>query len=85
MRISTSDNYYHSFLECFLRDCQRHYCSKHRLLWIDCDTAVKGIDAEYANGKPHYVIEMGDCPQCEYDARLKKFKRIAEKIKTEAA
>jgi hypothetical protein len=74
MRITTTENYYHDFLECNIRDCERHYCSEHRLLWRDCDTAKKGYegDRDVTNGL-HEITEMGDCPLCEKAERTKRF------------
>lgn len=74
MRITTSDNYYHGW-ECALDDCQRQYCSEHRLLWRECETMRKGMDDTYSNGRPHYVFELGDCPVCEAHEQTKRFKR----------
>lgn len=69
MRITTSDNYYHHVIDCDQDNCERRYCSKHRLLWRFCDTAKRGVDDYFLHGEPHYVYEWGNCPSCEYEFR----------------
>lgn len=84
MRITTSENYRHGH-ECSLRDCDRHYCAEHRLLWRDCDTAVKGYDADYVDGAPHFIYEMGECPFCEAEARkTAHYRRLKKQYWNEA-
>lgn len=70
MKITTSDNYYDH-----CGDCDRAYCNTHRLLWRFCETAQKGMDDTYTNGKPHYIYEWGDCPICESESRAKQAAR----------
>ena len=72
MRISTSQNYHHGD-SCNVGDCQRRYCTDHRLLWNDCDTAKKDWD-----GRGRKVWMLGECPDCERDFRVKEAQRYAK-------
>lgn len=84
MRITASENYFHDY-ECYLGDCDRHYCAEHRLLWRDCETAVKGYDADHSDGRAHYVYEMGECPSCESDFKKQKhYLRLKKQYRNEA-
>ena len=84
MRITTSNNYFHDY-ECPLRNCLRHYCDEHRLLWRDCDSAVRGIDGDFADGRGHFIYDMGECPECEADTKKKKyFQRLKAQYPKEA-
>lgn len=82
MRITTSDGYYHpkirGFHECPLLgdDCDRHYCSEHRLLWRDCDTAKPWTQGDRdVIGGTRTVYENGDCPACEWEENEKRYER----------
>lgn len=70
MRITASENYFHE-RECFMDDCDRRYCSEHRLLWKDCDTAISVRD-----GAGQVWWELSDCPECVKDARTKRFSQM---------
>lgn len=74
MRIGYSDNYYHGY-DCEVGRCERHYCTKHRELWRDCDTAQATHEG---SGRP--VWELGDCPDCEADSRLRRWTREKELV-----
>ena len=78
MKISTSNNYHHGDCQ-WLSDCERHYCNFHRLLWSDCDTAKESVegDSDVINGT-HTIIENGDCPKCESDARMRRYAMLIE-------
>jgi hypothetical protein len=74
MRIKTSENYHHDF-DCDLaNDCERRYCSEHRLLWRDCDTAITGYegDRDLTQGL-HLIWDLRDCPDCEHESRIRKY------------
>lgn len=72
MRISTTWDYFHR--ECNLRDCERRYCSAHRLLWRDCETAKAGLEGDRdVIGGLHEIYELGDCPECEREAEGRKY------------
>lgn len=59
MRITTSDQYAYGYThDCQIRDCERHYCSVHRTLWQDCDTAE--LDHE-GSGRPIIVLKEAPC------------------------
>lgn len=77
MKIAASDGYFHD--RCSLGDCERHYCSTHRLLWRDCETVVGDIegDRDVINGT-RVIVELGDCPECERASRHRKFQRELE-------
>lgn len=66
VRIAATDNYRHE--RCPLYSCDRRYCSEHRLLFRDCDTATPSKD-----GAARIVYEIMDCPKCMSDERQKKF------------
>lgn len=66
MNITTSTNYFHSW-PCSLDDCERHFCSEHRLLWRDHDTAISVRD-----GAGQVWWELSDCPMCVESERAKK-------------
>lgn len=70
MKITTSDNYFHGY-DCGIRDCERHYCNEHRVLWRDCDTAVAGHEG---SGRP--VWDLQDCPECVRDYRRKQAAKL---------
>ena len=65
-RIHVSERYYEDYLECDVRECTRHYCPIHRLLWKDCDTAVRTHD-----GAGQVWYEVRDCPECMNERRIK--------------
>jgi hypothetical protein len=73
MRIRKSYGY-HRFSDCWLGDCERHYCNFHRTLWSDCETAKEAIegDRDVINGL-HTIIELGECPVCESESRQKLY------------
>ncbi len=75
MRISKSDGYEDDPCD---ESCDKAYCRTHRLLWRFCETAKKGMDDTYSNGRPHYVYEWGDCPACEVENRIKEAERYAQ-------
>lgn len=80
MRITQSSGY-HSKSDCsVLSDCERRYCSEHRLLWNDCETGKMGYegDGDVINGL-HTIMELGDCPQCEQLEKRKKIRRQMER------
>lgn len=79
MRITTSDGYRHGF-ECPLSDCERHYCSEHRLLYRDCDTAYRdGMDdADVPGGFIAFWSSEGECPNCVQEAKIKRFREYQE-------
>ena len=69
MRITST---YTTFHNCSLFVCKRNYCQEHRLLWRDCDTSREDIDDYYLDGYPHFVITLGDCPECEKEVQWTK-------------
>lgn len=69
MRITTSDNFKHGW-NCRVSGCERHYCSEHRMLWRDCDTAIVDFD-----GSGRLWWGLRDCPVCEIEERQKKISR----------
>lgn len=50
--------------------CDRNYCSEHRLLWRDHDSAWLTTD-----GAGQQWWETQDCPKCFADERRKRYER----------
>jgi hypothetical protein len=71
MKISASEGYHGRRDGCAWDECIRQYCKRHRLLWSMCETVKRGVDDYYMSGRPHYVFEPGDCPECEQEFRRK--------------
>jgi hypothetical protein len=76
VRITTTDNYYHDY-GCRMDDCDRMYCSEHRLLYRVCDTAVEAEegDRDVINGTRIVMESDGECPQCKQEERNKRMER----------
>lgn len=72
-RITYSDQYFHKFDGCDLRDCERHYCNEHRLLWRDCDTAREDYD-----GAGQSLWELLGCPACEWESKERRYQEERE-------
>lgn len=77
MRIITSENYWHEW-DCPFGDCERRYCSEHRLLYRDCDTARKGLvgDFDIVRGVCAVWESDGECPVCVKEDRAKRLARL---------
>lgn len=77
MRITTSDNY-NDGASCPLADCDRHYCSEHRLLYRCCDTAVQGTigDRDVIGGVRLIWESQGECPSCVQEWKIRRFKEL---------
>src|SRR5262245_34223430 len=61
-RIRMTETYeYHDSSQCPLELCERRYCTAHRILWRDCETAVYGIEGnrDVINGT-RTIIELSD-------------------------
>lgn len=70
MRITCSDLYMaHDIIECDLTDCQRQYCQECRVLWRECETAIKTED-----GAGQYWYELNDCPSCLKNEMTKRMR-----------
>ena len=72
MKITTSDSYSKKH-KCSIQDCERRYCSEHRLLWRECDTAIMTSD-----GAGEKLWELRGCPACEWEEKEKKYIRERE-------
>lgn len=70
MRISATEIYFHHdrIYPCHIEGCQRNYCSEHRLLFRDCDTAIKTYD-----GAGQTLYDLNDCPECVNSERMKRW------------
>jgi hypothetical protein len=76
VRRSTTENYYHDG-GCPLEDCERLYCSEHKLLYRACDTAQPGTegDRDVVNGTRTVWETDGECPKCAQKARRLQYER----------
>ena len=74
MRIKTSENYFHGF--CGFTECQRNYCRIHRMLYRDCETAVKTSDGAGAT-----LYELRECPECVAEEQEAKYDRMMNEVK----
>lgn len=77
MRIETSANYFDHH-DCPLAECDKHYCEAHRLLWRDCDTAIK----TWGGG---VIYELDDCPRCRAEWRRRAHLELASRTQSEPA
>ena len=68
MRITSTCTYYFHEYYCQMEGCERRYCSEHRLLYRECDTAHMTHDALGATW-----YETRECPGCMDQERIKKW------------
>lgn len=80
MRIAMTDRYaFEREWHCEALDrCEGRYCRRHRLLWKDCDTIKRGVEGDReVIGGIHGVYDLGDCPSCEAESRMRKYQQMA--------
>lgn len=71
MRITATDRYRtHNAKDCGMV-CERNYCPEHRLLWMDCETAIETFD-----GAGQTWQELRECPECMAMERAQKLQRL---------
>lgn len=82
MRITMSFTYLdHNCL--VLDDCERFYCSTHRFLYRQCESAQYGYegDRDVVNGIRQIVETTNECPKCMAEARDRRERRETEACK----
>lgn len=82
MKITKSEGY-HGRDDCpILEDCRRRYCDEHRLLYNECETAIKGWegDREVFGGARQIWESDGECPYCKKREKDKKLRQQVERM-----
>lgn len=67
---------------CPLEDCNRRYCSMHRLLWSECETATETLDGDRdVIGGTRMILEVSDeCPACRRETANKQYEKMLKEV-----